>query len=106
MYELDKNQVKQILLEEYHYPLYQINVFLDTLHSFNDIFRPVIEQWLKDRRISDIEVEDLTIQKVMKTRMCSFLTAVRDLNILMDKNLSPEQHDTFKKYLQQPVMRM
>lgn len=106
MYELDKNQVKRILLEEYHYPEYQVDAFLNTLHSFNDIFRPVIEQWLHDRKISDIEVEGLTIQKVMKARMCSFLTAVRDLNILLDKDLSPEQHDNFKKYLQQPVMRM
>jgi hypothetical protein len=106
MYTIDQSRVRKILVEEEKYSTQQVDTFLATLHGFNDVFQPVIEKWLETREIVDIEVEGLTLKKVMKTRNSAFLPAVRDLNFLLDESLSPEKRSAFKKALQQPLVRL
>jgi len=106
MYTIDQSRVRKILVEEEKYSPQQVDTFLGTLRGFKDVFQPVLEKWLATREIMDIEIEGLTLSKVMKTRNCAFLTAVRDLNFLLDESLSPEKRGAFKKALQQPLIRM
>ncbi len=103
MYELDKERVKKILIEEMKFPAFDVELFLRDFPPLHDSLSSAVEQWLKDRTIGDVVVEGLAIQDVMKKRRCHFLAALRDLNVLLDESVSVEKRQRFKETLQKTV---
>ena len=103
MYELDKEQVKKILIEEMKLPAFDVELFLRDFPPLHDSLSSAVEQWLKDRTITEVVVEGLAITDVMKKRRSHFLAALRDLNILLDENIPVEKRQRYKETLKKPV---
>lgn len=103
MYNLDKEQVKKILIEEMKLPAFDVELFLKDFPPLHDSLSSAVEQWLKDRTIGEIVVEGLTIKDVMKKRRCHFLVALRDLNVLLDESIPVEKRQRFKETLKRTV---
>ncbi|MES0490271.1 MAG: hypothetical protein ABUK01_09780 [Leptospirales bacterium] len=105
MYELDKETVKKILVEEMNLPAFDVDLFLRDFPPLHNSFSLPIEQWLKNRTIADLVIEGLTIQEVMEKQQSHFLAAVRDLNILLDEKIPIEKRKSFNEILRTPVRR-
>lgn len=103
MYELDKEQVKKILIEEMKLPAFDVELFLKNFPPLHDSLSSAVEQWLKDRTIAEVVIEGLAIKDVMKKRRSHFLAALRDLNTLLDESIPAEKRQRFKKTLKKPV---
>ncbi len=103
MFTVDKEKARKILIDEFHYKKHQVDAFLESIPELDDIFKPAVERWLSDRTVLDLSVEGLTISQVMATRKSSFLTAVRDLNILLRSDYPEDFREKFKQALQQPI---
>ncbi|NMB60855.1 MAG: hypothetical protein GYA18_00775 [Chloroflexi bacterium] len=102
MYQLDKDLARSVLLKQGH-ATYQIDILLKNYPSLQDEMGVVVEKWLRDQKIPDLEVDGLSIREVMETRRSSFLVAVRDLNRLLDASLPDEKRTQWRRILTTPV---
>lgn len=100
---VDKTKVKEILVNELGYKPSEAEVFLVDFPSIHDELAPTVEQWLKDRSVNDVSVNGLALSELMRNRHRNFLLAVRELNLLLDPNLTPEKQNKLTAILRKPL---
>lgn len=102
MYILDKGRATRALEREGIIPI-KIQYLLNNYPPLDDKLGVVVEQWLSDQSFPTFEVEGILLSDVMKIRHSHFLTAVRDMNKLLDPTLSSEKHEQWHRILTTPV---
>ena len=91
------------MVDEEHYTPYKVDSLLKDYPPIHNQLAPAIEQWLKDRTVTDINIEDLSIKQVMSNQQVHFLVAIKRLNELLDENIPSDQRRKLLKILNQPV---
>ena len=102
MYHLDLNKAKEILEEEGHDST-QIGILLKNYPPLYDELKSAMDVWLEKREILDLDIKGFSIHDVIEKRSCHFFVAIRDLNRLLDPNLSAEKCEQWKRILSTPV---
>ena len=102
MYELDKDLARRVLLKQGYAP-YQVDILLKNYPPLQDELGVVVEKWLQNQKIPDLEVDGLLVREVMETRRSNFLVAVRALNRLLDASISDEKRTQWRRILTTPV---
>ena len=105
MYVLDNERAKTILIQELGYTRISAESFLRDFPPVHNELAGAVRQWLDDRTVLDVSVFGLSISEYMRIRHAHFLMAVRDLNRLLDADLTPERRERLIKILQKPVIR-
>lgn len=103
MYVLDKDRARDVLLEEKRIPPHQVEKFLDRFPPLHAKLGEIVDQWLDTQTIPNVVIDGISLEEVTRIRHCHFLVAVRDLNKILDPNLSPEKRDQWRKILTTPV---
>jgi phage regulator Rha-like protein len=75
---------------------------LKNFPELDDSLRAPVEEWLENQQIPELVVDGVSIHDVIEKRRSHFLKAIRDLNRLLDPNLTPEQHDNWKRIITTP----
>ncbi|MHB8806570.1 MAG: hypothetical protein ACYC59_03210 [Anaerolineaceae bacterium] len=102
MYFLDIERAAHILESEQINPG-KIQYILNNYPPLNDKLGLAVEQWLNNQPISNVEVEGLLLSDVMEKRHSHFLSAIRDMNKLLDPTLPHEKHDQWRRILSTPI---
>ncbi len=98
MYDLGRDRVI-LALKSQHLTATQIHILLDRYPKLDDRLGKVVEQWLVTQEYPNVEVDGISALEVMQKRQCHFLTALRDLNKLLDPTLSPEKRERWRRIL-------
>ena len=98
----DKAKLKSILTSEYNYKPYEADVYLRDFPPIHEELSLPFERWLIDRVVIDVAIEDISILDVMRIRQIHFLGAIRELNRLLDSNMTTKQREILKKDLRVP----
>lgn len=101
MYQVDKQRAYRVLLES-GFDKISIESFLKNFPALDDSLRTPVEEWLENQQVPELVVDGVSIQDVIEKRRSHFLKAIRDLNRLLDPNLTPEQHDNWKRIITTP----
>ena len=101
MYHVDKQRAYQVLLESGFTNL-SIESFLENFPTLDDSLREPVEKWLENQQVPELVVEGVPIQDIIEKRRSHFLKAIQDLNRLLDPNLTPEQHENWKRIITTP----
>ncbi len=102
MYLLDEDRVRNILVEEGFDPR-QIDLLLKNFPPLHDDLKPAVDVWLDNRLITDVSVDNISIHDVMTQRKCHFIIAIRDMNRLLDPNITPEKREQWRRIITTPV---
>jgi hypothetical protein len=105
MYKLDEVKAKKILIDELGYKPHEATFFLKDFPPLHEDLKDSVENWLVDRTILDVKVGGVQIKDVMHSQGYHFLLAVRELNGLLDKNLSHRDRERLAKILLSPPIR-
>jgi len=98
VYQLDKRRAKLVLLDE-GIDHSSVDSFIEKYPLLNDSLGTVVDQWLLDRQIPDLEIEGVSLIEVIRKRDSHFLKAIRDLNRLFDPTLTADQKANWKRNL-------
>jgi glutamate mutase epsilon subunit len=102
MYFLDKERaIHNLKLEKITDE--KINYFLDNYPVIDDKLGTVLEQWMNGQPITDVEIDGIILSEVMQKRQAHLLSAIRDMNKLLDPALSPETKAQWHRILSRPV---
>ncbi|QKG83380.1 hypothetical protein GXN76_02100 [Kroppenstedtia pulmonis] len=94
MLKYDREKVKSILIHEEGYSETMAETFSETLVNLHEDLQPALDQWLKDRTISEeITVEGVTLKMIMEKRRDSFRGALTTMSVFIEK---PELARRFK----------
>ncbi len=100
----DKEKSRQVLLNEYHFTTVTADLILEKFPVLNKSLTEALHQWLDNRNVADTEVGGLSIKEMLKIHGYHFLLAIKDLGILSDPNLTPEQYSRLRETLSKPMV--
>jgi hypothetical protein len=104
MLVINKGEVKKILVTELGYSSFEANIYLRDYPSIHDELVEVVQKWLEDRTITDINVFGLSLVEYMRNHRAHFLMAVRDFNRLFDNDLTSERRERLIGIMHKPVI--
>lgn len=102
MYIINKEVARKILLEQ-RFPPLQIERLLNRYPPIHDSLGNIIERWINDQVVSDIIIEDISLRDIIEKRNCHFLIAIRDMNKLLEPELTPKKREQWRRILTTPV---
>ena len=102
MYTINKEKAHEILLNQ-GFKTHEIDSLLNRYPPIHDKLSRIIEQWINDQTISEITIDGISLNQVIKIRRCHFLIAIRDLNKLLDPDLTLEKRNQWHRILTSPV---
>jgi hypothetical protein len=102
MFIIDKEKAKEILVAELDYKPSEAQVFLIDYPPIHDELADSVRQWFENRTVSDFNVYGLTLIEVMKTRRRNFLLAIRELNLLLNPDLTDDDRNRLLRLLRKP----
>ncbi len=105
MFVLDKDRVRAILISELGYSAAAADIYLSGYPLLDDRLEPLVAQWLSSRTVLEFEVTGVSIRHLMQTRGEDFLTAVRMLNRLLDRDLDPVEREDLVNSWRRPEIR-
>ena len=94
MLKLDEKKLKKILTTELGYDSVAADRFAKHFPPVHDELVEATEQWLKDRTVNDVSISELSIKEVMRVQGYHFLLAIREMNRLLDKDLTSDQRQS------------
>jgi hypothetical protein len=103
MLKLNKDQVKNILMEELDYSEGEADTYLSDYPSIHTELAEAVNVWLKERTVLNISLLGLSIQEVMEIQRCHFLMAIKYMDRLLDSDMSQEQKEKLVELLRSPV---
>lgn len=103
MYTLDKEKVRNILINEEAFDPQQVEILLKNFPPLYDDLKVAVETWLEKRFIVDVTVDNISIHDVMENRQSHFIVAIRDLNRLLNPNLTADKREQWRRILTTPV---
>ncbi len=104
MYIINKEIARKILSEQ-KFPPHQIESLLNRYPPIHDSLGNILERWLNDQTISDITIEDISLRDIIEKRNCHFLIAIRDMNKLLEPELTPEKREQWRRILTTPMYK-
>jgi len=99
MYKLDEEKTRDVLISQGIKP-YQIDLLLKNYPPIDNQFGSLIEQWFVDQEVPEFEINGITVEEVMNNHRSHFLVAIRDMNRLLDPDLSKEKREQWRRILQ------
>src|SRR3972149_6798819 len=104
MYILDKDKAQEILVTELGYKSHEAALFLRGFPPLHDELAGAVQHWLEDRTITDVEGEGATIREIMQSQGYHFLLAVKEMNRLLDDNISLDDRQRLADILRKPAV--
>ena len=104
MFVVDKILLKKIMTREMGYTSIEADLFLRVFPSLHKEMNEVFQAWLKDRTVLPGPIAELPIREVMAKRRCNFLVAVKEINHLLDRDMTVDRRAELIKILSRPVM--
>jgi hypothetical protein len=90
----DENQLKTILIEEEGIEESKTFFIIENLKTLDDRLQEAMDQWMKDRSISNFDVEGVDLKFIMEKGKVNFHNALTIMNaFLYDPNLA----ETYKQ---------
>lgn len=102
MYTPDRNQLRNILIEEMGYAPGAADDYLDRWGPLHDSLAGIMTAWLEDRTVPDIEIEGVRLQKLMCDHRMSFLNALDSVNDLLVLPLGDLEREALRGFLSHP----
>ncbi|KFZ41296.1 MULTISPECIES: hypothetical protein [Thermoactinomyces] len=94
MLSFDENQLKSVLIEEEGIEESKTSFIIENLKKLDDRLQETMDQWMKDRSISNFNVEGVDLKFIMEKGKVNFHNALTIMNaFLYDPNLA----ETYRK---------
>lgn len=103
MVRVDKEKFREVLVKEGRSPDKVEEMLEEYPEELDNRLKPAIDNWVKDGTVVDTEFGGLSIKEVMENRQLAFPIAIRELNRLLDENLSEEERGELRETLGTPV---
>jgi len=102
MYLLDKERVRKVLLTQKFNPA-QVERLLRNYPPLPDTLGVLVEQWLSDQIIPELEIAGISLKHAMEIRHSHFLVTIRDMRNLLDPNITEEKRELWREILTTPI---
>ena len=102
---VDTSRIRNVLQSELGYSRTEVNLFMENFPVLHPSLEPIVEQWLEDRTIVDIEVEGLSLKDVMEKQQRHFLAVIVKFDALLDDTLSIEDRQRLHRFLKRQLWR-
>lgn len=99
MYQIDKEKAKEILTSELNYSSAGAESFLKNFPSIHPELEEAVKSWLENRTFEDVDIYGIGINETMNIQRYHFLTAVRELNFILDNKDDEEKRERLVSHL-------